>query len=74
MKEGSNNYMFWQNLKTMVHAASELLNMDCDQVDTLLSDGHGWALDHIATSADDVEEVYHFVEGKPLIEGDSNER
>jgi hypothetical protein len=64
MKEGSNNYMFWQNLKTMVHAASELLNMDCDQVDALLSDGHGWALDHIATSADDVEEVYHFVEGR----------
>jgi hypothetical protein len=64
MKEGSNNYMFWQNLKTMVHAASELLNMDCDQVDALLSDGHGWALDHIATSADDVEEVYHFIEGR----------
>jgi hypothetical protein len=62
--EESNNYMFWQNLKTMVHAASELLNMDYNQVDALLSDGHGWALDHIATSADDVEEVYHFVEGR----------
>lgn len=61
--EESNNYMFWQNLKTMVHAASELLNMDYNQVDALLSDGHGWALDHIATSADDVEEVYHFIEG-----------
>lgn len=59
----SNNYMFWQNLKTLVHAGSELLKMECDQVDTLLSDGHGWALDHIATSADDVEEVYHFIEG-----------
>ncbi len=64
MKEGSNNYMFWQNLKTIAHAATELLKMDCDKVDDLLSDGHGWALDHIATSADDVEEVYHFVEGR----------
>jgi hypothetical protein len=62
MREDSNNYMFWQNLKTIVHAANELLNMDCDKVDALLSDGHGWALDHIATSADDVEEVYHFIE------------
>jgi hypothetical protein len=62
MREDSNNYMFWQNLKTIVHAANELLNMDCDKVDSLLSDGHGWALDHLATSADDVEEVYHFVE------------
>ena len=59
----SNNYMFWQNLKTLVHAGSELLNMDNNKVDALLSDGHGWALDHIATSADDVEEVYHFIEG-----------
>jgi hypothetical protein len=59
----SNNYMFWQNLKTLVHAASELLNMDKNSLDALLSDGHGWALDHIATSADDVEEVYHFAEG-----------
>lgn len=59
----SNNYMFWQNLKTIVHAGSELLNMDRSSLDALLSDGHGWALDHIATSADDVEEVYHFAEG-----------
>ena len=59
----SNNYMFWQNLKTIVHAGSELLNMDKNSLDALLSDGHGWALDHIATSADDVEEVYHFAEG-----------
>jgi hypothetical protein len=62
MREDSNNYMFWQNLKTIVHAASELLEMDCNKVDDLLSDGHGWALDHIATSADDVAEVYHFVD------------
>ena len=25
----------------------------------LLNNGHAWAVDHIATSADDVEEVYH---------------
>ena len=57
----SNNYMFWSSLKTIQHASGELLQMDYDTVDTLLSDGHGWALDHIATSADDMEEVYHFL-------------
>ena len=30
-------------------------------VNTALNDGHGWALDHIATSNDDMEEVYHFL-------------
>jgi hypothetical protein len=57
----SNNYMFWSSLKTIQHASKELLEMDYDGVDALLCDGHGWALDHIATSADDMEEVYHFL-------------
>jgi hypothetical protein len=29
-------------------------------VDMILSDGHDWANDHIATSKDDVEEVKNF--------------
>ncbi len=56
------NYMFFQNLKTMHHAISELLEMDSAAIDKLLASGHGWAVDHIASSADDVEEVYHFIE------------
>jgi hypothetical protein len=35
--------------------------MDEDMVDSILSDGHAWAVDHIATAADDMEEVYHFL-------------
>ena len=55
------NYMFFQNLKTIHHAIGELLKMDPSKVDSLLNNGHAWAVDHIATSADDVEEVYHFL-------------
>jgi hypothetical protein len=57
----SQNYMFFQNLQTIQHAIEELLNMDPAQVDSMLSDGHAWAVDHITTSADDIEEVYHFL-------------
>jgi hypothetical protein len=57
----SDNYMFFQNLKTIHHAVGELLKMDEAQLDKLLSSGHDWANDHMTTSADDVEEVYHFV-------------
>ena len=60
-EQREDNYMFFQNLKTIQHAVSELLNMDPAQVDKLLSNGHAWAVDHITTSADDVEEVYHFI-------------
>ena len=55
------NYMFFQNLHTLKNAIEELLELDPNQIDQILSDGHGWALDHIATSVDDVEEVYHFL-------------
>lgn len=66
-KEGderdSKNYMFWQNLKTIHHSCGELLKMDKDKIDEILDNGHDWAIDHVATSADDIEEVYHFIEG-----------
>ena len=64
-KEGegeSNNYMFWQNLKTIHHTSGELLNMNHDEIDEICENGHAWAVDHISTSADDIEEVYHFME------------
>lgn len=60
--DGSNNYMFWQNLKTMKHSIDELLTMNQVEVDKMLANGHAWAVDHIATSSDDIEEVYHFIE------------
>ena len=56
-----NNYMFFNNLKVIKDAIDELLEMDPQAVDQILSDGHGWALDHIATSADDISEVYNFL-------------
>ena len=58
------NYMFFQNLKTIHHAISDLLEMDPHKVDQMLNNGHAWAVDHIASSADDVEEVYHFLESQ----------
>jgi hypothetical protein len=56
-----NNYMFFQNLHTLKNAIDELMELDPHEVDQILTNGHGWALDHIATSVDDVEEVYHFM-------------
>jgi hypothetical protein len=60
-EQREDNYMFFQNLKTIHQAVGELLQMDPAHVDKLLSNGHAWAVDHITTSTDDVEEVYHFL-------------
>jgi hypothetical protein len=55
------NYMFFQNLKTIRDAADAILGMNENMVDMILLNGHDWASDHIATSKDDVEEVYNFL-------------
>ena len=57
------NYMFFGNLKTIKRLVDEMLEMDEAEVDNILSNGHNWALDHIATSKDDVEEVFNFLAG-----------
>ena len=72
LMEGHNeldNYMFFQNLQTIHKATGEMLEMDPEYVDSVLSNGHQWAVDHIATSADDVGEVHTFLANRrPLME------
>ena len=51
------NYMFFQNLHTIKRMVEKMLALNPQEVDSLLSNGHAWAVDHISTSADDVGEV-----------------
>lgn len=67
IKEDVNNYMFFENLKIIKAAVDEMLEMDETMVDQILSNGHDWAEDHIATSKDDVDEVYHFLKNEQTI-------
>ena len=67
----SNNYMFFQNLKTLKHAAHEILNMDVDMVDNEISNHGEWISNLAATSKDDIEEVYHFLTGQVGYDGDT---
>jgi hypothetical protein len=65
------NYMFFGNLKTIKRLVDKMLEMDEAEVDSMLSNGHNWALDHIATSKDDVEEVFNFLAGHDELLGGS---
>ena len=55
------NYMFFGNLKLIKKYVDAILEMDANQVQEILSNGHDWAADHIATSKDDVQEVGDFL-------------
>lgn len=59
--DGIDNYMFFSNLEQIKEQIEMMLSMKKDKVDQLLSDDHGWAIDHVATSKDDIEEVYNFL-------------
>jgi hypothetical protein len=63
MKESGNtdNYMFFQNLNTMKEQIEEMLTWSEEEIDNILTNGHGWAVDHICTSKDDISEVYEFL-------------
>jgi hypothetical protein len=63
----SNNYMFFQNLKTIKAAVEEMLKLDEKMVDSILAQGHDWAEDHVATSKDDIEEVKNFLMSKKAV-------
>jgi len=55
------NYMFFGNLKTIKKYVDAMLQMDPDQIQNILTNGHDWAVDHIATSKDDIQEVGDFL-------------
>ena len=58
------NYMFFGNLETLKRLIEIMLKMDQSKVDQVLKDGHSWAVDHVATSKDDIEEVANFLIGE----------
>jgi hypothetical protein len=63
--------MFFGNLKIIKKYVDAMLQMNPDQVQKILSNGHDWAADHIATSKDDVEEVAGFLMNE-VAEDDDN--
>ena len=60
------SYMFFQNLKTIKSCVDQMLEIDHRLIDSVLNDGHNWAEDHIATSKDDIEEVFNFLVSKKI--------
>lgn len=61
-------YMFFSNLKTIKEYVDNILSMNEEEVNKILLNGHEWAEDHIATSKDDIQEVYEFLNNRPLNE------
>lgn len=59
LKEEVENYMFFQNLKTIKEHVDKLLSRSPEEMDEILKK-HDWASEHISTAKDDLEEVSNF--------------
>lgn len=59
IKEEIENYMFFQNLKTIKNHVDKLLSKSPEELDIILKQ-HDWASEHMSTAKDDIEEVSNF--------------
>lgn len=57
----SSRYMFFSNLEQMKRQCELLLNLNEDEVNSILEEGHDWAQDHIATAKESVDQVFDFL-------------
>ena len=56
-----NNYMFFANLENIVRFCEDMLDMDKEEVDHLLNNGHDWAEDHVAAALENIQQVYDWL-------------
>jgi dsDNA-specific endonuclease/ATPase MutS2 len=66
----SNRYMFFQNLQQMKRQCEMLLELNEDEVSSILENGHDWAQDHIAESKNNMDQVFDFIMNE--IKGENN--
>jgi hypothetical protein len=53
--------MFFSNLEQMRRQCDLLLDLDQNQVEEILKNGHDWAQDHIAEAKNNMDQVFDFL-------------
>lgn len=54
------NYMFFSNIEQIKRQCEMILEMDPDQIDELIQNGHDWADDHISEAKTNIDQVFDF--------------
>ena len=53
--------MFFSNLEQMKRQCELLLDLDENEIESILEDGHDWAQDHIAEAKNNMDQVFDFI-------------
>ena len=59
-EQESVNYMFFSNLEQIKRQCEMMLEMDQDQLDMIIQNGHDWADDHISEAKNNIDQVFDF--------------
>jgi hypothetical protein len=54
------NYMFFSNLEQIKRQCEMMLEMDQDELDDIIQNGHDWADDHISEAKTNIDQVFDF--------------
>jgi hypothetical protein len=57
----SDRYMFFSNLEQIRRQCDLLLDLNHDEVESVLDNGHDWAQDHIAEAKNNMDQVFDFL-------------
>jgi len=60
-EQESSRYMFFSNLEQMKRQCEILLDMDEEEVSSILENGHDWAQDHISEAKNNMDQVFDFL-------------
>ena len=60
-EQATENYMFFGNLKQIKRQCELLLELQPDEVNELLNNGHDWADDHISVAKENMDQVFDFM-------------
>jgi hypothetical protein len=60
-EQKSERYMFFSNLEQMRKQCDLLLDMDHSEIESILTDGHDWAQDHVAEAKNNLDQVFDFL-------------
>jgi hypothetical protein len=60
-EQESSRYMFFSNLEQMKRQCEILLDMDEEEISSILENGHDWAQDHISEAKNNMDQVFDFL-------------
>lgn len=60
-EQKSERYMFFSNLEQIRRQCDLLLDLNHEEIESVLDDGHDWAQDHIAEAKNNMDQVFDFL-------------